>query len=106
MEKEMPMDKKLNCWEVKKCGRQPRGGNVREFGVCPAATYILADGVNCGEKGGRVCWSIAGTLCDGRIQGSFVDKQLCCMVCDFYKTVKQEEGRDRFRMMAPGVKAA
>jgi len=27
---------KLNCWEFKKCGRQPGGPKVAELGVCPA----------------------------------------------------------------------
>ncbi|MGE5174112.1 MAG: two-CW domain-containing protein, partial [Betaproteobacteria bacterium] len=28
---------KLNCWEHKKCGRQPGGHKVAELGVCPSA---------------------------------------------------------------------
>ena len=28
----------INCWEVKKCGREPGGAKVAELGVCPAST--------------------------------------------------------------------
>jgi hypothetical protein len=32
--------KKLNCWEVKKCGREPGGVKVKELGVCPASELM------------------------------------------------------------------
>ena len=57
--------KKLNCWEFKQCGRQKGGENAGDLGVCPAATEEAADGLNCGKKGGRACWALAGTLCGG-----------------------------------------
>jgi len=28
--------KNNNCWEYKKCGREPGGIKVHELGVCPA----------------------------------------------------------------------
>jgi len=31
-------DKKKNCWEFMKCGREPGGVNAIELGVCRAAT--------------------------------------------------------------------
>jgi hypothetical protein len=40
---------------------------------------------------GRSCWVLAGTLCGGRIQGTFAQKYENCTVCDFYKSVKDEE---------------
>ena len=52
-----------NCWEVMKCGRQPGGEKVGEFGVCPAAEPSEFDGTNRGTYGGRFCWAIAGTFC-------------------------------------------
>lgn len=65
----------MNCWEVKKCGREANGNKVSEFGVCPA--YV--------KNAGEACWMVAGTFCGGRVQGSFAEKEKNCMLCDFYK---------------------
>jgi len=81
-----------NCWEHKKCGRQPGGAKVKELGVCPVATSNRANGLNHGCNGGRACWVIAGSLCGGKVQGSFASKMSSCMACDFYLAVKAEEG--------------
>jgi len=84
--------KKLNCWEYKKCGRQPGGANVAEFGICPAAMEEKADGFNGGKNAGRVCWAIANTLYDGKVKGTLVEKISNCMECDFFRLVSSEEG--------------
>lgn len=86
-------DKKLNCWEVKQCGREPGGERAQEFGVCPAAEAQKADGIHAGKNGGRCCWVIQGTLCKGAmVQGSYTEKFCAdCQECDFYKAVKKEE---------------
>lgn len=85
---------KLNCWEHKKCGREPGGAKVIELGVCPAAE-IKISGVNSGDSGGRCCWVVAGTFCAGKAQGSFAAKLANCMLeCEFYKLVMDEEGAD------------
>lgn len=84
--------KKLNCWEFKKCGREPQGARVQELGVCPAAQEAVLDGVHGGVKSGRSCWIVAGTYCKGEVQGSFAQKYHNCSQCDFYKSVKAEEG--------------
>ncbi len=94
--------KKMNCWEVMKCGREPGGSKVHELGVCPAATDVSCDGLNGGKNGGRICWAITGTFCGGEVQGSFAQKRLSCMNCDFYKQVKAEEGLDNFVQLKPG----
>ncbi len=51
----VPLDaskmKRRNCWEVKKCGRQPGGEKVEELGVCPAAELSEYDGINQGTCG-------------------------------------------------------
>jgi len=86
---------KQNCWELKKCGREPGGAKVAEFGVCPAAIETRLDGVNFGKNGGRACWAIAGTLCDGKVQGSFACKVGDCITCDFFKKVGSEEGANK-----------
>jgi len=83
---------KMNCWEFKKCGREPGGAKSTELGVCPAATEIKVANVNGGKNGGRCCWVIAGTLCGGKVQGSFALKYSNCVMCEFYKKVGVEEG--------------
>ncbi len=85
---------KKNCWEVMKCGREPGGKNVREHGVCPAATDERLEGTHSGKKAGRACWVIAGTFCDGAVQGMFAQKYKDCTVCEFFRQVKREEGAD------------
>jgi hypothetical protein len=83
---------KRNCWEFKKCGREPGGAKATEFGVCPAATEVRLTGKNSGKNGGRACWAIAGTLCGGKVQGAFAAKVASCLACDFYTEVGKEEG--------------
>ncbi|MGA7878649.1 MAG: hypothetical protein WCA08_23515, partial [Desulfoferrobacter sp.] len=73
------LQKQVNCWEYKQCGRQPGGKNVHELGVCPAATDASFDGINCGMNAGRICWAVAGTCCGGKIQGTFAEKRVSCI---------------------------
>ncbi|HUU69563.1 MAG TPA: hypothetical protein VM186_08565 [Planctomycetota bacterium] len=91
------MPEKKNCWELKKCGREPGGSKTGEFGPCPASTDKAADklngGGNGGGNGGRICWAITGTLCGGKVQGTFAQKRLSCVSCTVLATVKEEEGR-------------
>lgn len=83
---------KQNCWQYKKCGREPGGANAREHGICPAVSEARIDGVNSGHNGGRCCWVVAGTMCDGAPKGTFADKYESCAMCDFFLKVKEEEG--------------
>jgi hypothetical protein len=83
--------KKKNCWEFKKCGREPGGERVRELGVCPAAAEHRLDSVHGGRMAGRSCWVVAGTLCKGQVQGTFAMKFGSCETCDFYLAVREEE---------------
>ncbi|GAB4339428.1 MAG: hypothetical protein Kow0089_12310 [Desulfobulbaceae bacterium] len=83
-----------NCWEYFRCGRQPGGDKAAEQGVCPAAVAHKLDGTNDGVNGGRSCWAIAGTLCRGRVQGSFAQKLGDCLKCDFYDIVRRDQGDD------------
>lgn len=83
--------KKLNCWEFNNCGREPGGANANEFGTCPASTEKKLDGIHGGRNAGRACWVVEGTLCNGKIQGSFSKKYDTCMACDFCVKVKEEE---------------
>lgn len=83
--------KKLNCWEHKKCGRQPGGHKEKELGVCPVTVHRELDGAHEGTAGGRACWAIAGSLCGGRVQGTYAQKLANCWRCDFMNRVKDEE---------------
>ena len=85
------MGSKLNCWQVKLCGRQPFGDKVAELGVCPAASDSSIDGINSGKNGGRICWAISGTFCGETVQGTFAQKQTSCLSCEFMQLVKKEE---------------
>jgi hypothetical protein len=85
---------KKNCWEVKKCGREPGGVKAKELGICHAATETKLDGTNQGKNAGRSCWGVTGTLCGGKVQGSFATKMSNCLECDFYKEVQNEEGKN------------
>jgi len=69
------MEASMNCWEFKKCGRQKGGAKVAELGVCPAY-----------PNHGTHCAHIAGTLCGGKLQGSFAMKLANCMKCEFYQS--------------------
>ena len=82
----------LNCWEFKKCGRITGGAKAAELGICPAAVESRTTGMNRGLNGGRACWAIAGTLCDGVVQGTFASKISSCLKCKFYQLVNEEEG--------------
>jgi hypothetical protein len=81
-----------NCWEFKRCGRQPGGNRVADLGVCPASTLEKATGINGGLNGGRTCWAIVGTLCRGQVQDSIEAKLRHCVGCDFRLRTVQEEG--------------
>jgi hypothetical protein len=83
---------RLNCWEFKRCGREPGGERVNDLGACPAADCPHLDGVHRGRQAGRVCWLVAGTMCGGEVQGTFASKLSDCRQCDFYMTVRDEEG--------------
>ncbi|MBI5409638.1 MAG: hypothetical protein HZA14_09765 [Nitrospirae bacterium] len=84
------MTRKTNCWEFTKCGREPGGANADELGVCLTSIYTQFDGINGGKNGGRVCWAISGTLCNGNVQGALAEKQSYCMACGFYKKLLDE----------------
>ena len=82
---------KLNCWEFKKCGREPGGVRTSDLGICPATREPRLDGIHDGNNGGRSCWVLAGTLCGGEVQGAFAKKYKNCETCEFYRRVKKEE---------------
>ncbi len=71
----------MNCWEFKKCGREDGGRNAAELGICPAYPYS-----------GNRCARIAGTLCGGKVQGTFAVKLVNCMQCDYYQSPHYDKG--------------
>jgi two-component system NtrC family sensor kinase len=64
--------KNVPCWEYMQCGR-----DVNDEIKCPAYPHF-----------GQVCWAVAGTLCAGKIQGTFAQKINDCRNCRFYKKSK------------------
>lgn len=82
----------LNCWEFKKCGREPSGAKADELGVCPAAVDDKYEGVNRGKRCGRSCWLVSGTMCDIKMKGKRLKKQWECSQCMVFQVVREEEG--------------
>ncbi len=74
-------DRRLNCWEIKKCGREGGGVKAGELGVCPAY-----------PNHGHSCAALDGTLCGGKVQGTFAEKLRNCINCNFYQS-EHYEGR-------------
>lgn len=60
--------------------------------MCTAARPGPHSGFNDGVDGGRICWAVAGTLCEGKVDGLNASKHLSCGQCDVFKTVQKEEG--------------
>ena len=84
--------KKPNCWEYKKCGREPGGAKTNELGIRAASTEARVQGVNSGKNAGRTCWALRSTLCGSQVQGVFAQKLSNCLKCEFYQLVGTEEG--------------
>lgn len=94
--------KKFNCWELKKCGREPGGDRAEVIGVCPSAVDESSNKINSGKNGGRICWSIAGTFCAGKVQGDFAQQTVSCMTCEVFSLIKQEESVETFILLKRG----
>lgn len=65
----------MNCWEYMKCGRN-RDSALK----CPAFPHF-----------GRICWVVAGTYCEGKVQGTFAQKCENCKKCEYYQFAKKEQ---------------
>jgi hypothetical protein len=63
------------CWEYMKCRRE-----VNSELKCPAYPNF-----------GRACWAVAGTFCEGKVQGTFAQKYQDCKKCEFYNKASQKE---------------
>ena len=71
-----------NCWEITKCGREKGGVKISELGECIASKEGL----------GHSCWAIAGTLCDGEVQGTVAQKIGYCTSCQVHKVYNRARG--------------
>ena len=76
-----------NCWEFMQCGKEPGGEKVAEFGICRMTIDESLNGLNSGINGGRICWTIAGTVCLGKVQGTFAKELGSCVKCNFFKSI-------------------
>jgi CheY-like chemotaxis protein len=85
---------KQNCWEFHGCGREPGGANVKEQGICVVTIERKLNGVHSGENAGRACWSVLGTIKNGKMQSTFSQKYRSCEKCEFYKMVRKDEGEN------------
>ncbi len=86
------MNNKRNCWDFMKCGKGPGGSRVEDEGICPVAEESMADGLNGGENGGRICWIIAETCDNDKVQCSDFHRKDSCFSCEFRYKVMNEEG--------------
>ena len=71
------------------CGR-----GSAEGGPCPACSVESLDGAHGGNNGGRACWVVTDTLCEGKVSGGYDRKIAVCRKCAFYHRVAVEEGLD------------
>ena len=94
--------RRVNCWEIIKCGREPGGDRVDAHSPCPAALDAISDGVNGGVCGGRVCWAISGTFCGTEVEANEAARLASCFGCNFFSQVLQEEGTLQFKLLKPG----
>jgi len=60
------------CWEHMQCKQ-----DVNHDESCPAYPHF-----------GRICWAVAGTLCAGKIQGTYAQKIHDCHRCGYYRMVQ------------------
>ncbi|MBU0673396.1 MAG: hypothetical protein KJ950_01980 [Proteobacteria bacterium] len=87
----MPNNKKMNCWEHKKCGYELGGINAGILKVCPASSENILNGVHSGTNAGRCCWVVMNTCCCGNANRSFAEKYKNCQQCEFYQLVLEED---------------
>ena len=86
----------MNCWEFKKCGREKGGARAAELGVCPAW-----------PDHGRLCAHMVGTLCGGKVQGTFALKTKDCQQCEFFKSEHYDHSNpNRYYLKKEGPKPA
>ena len=63
---------------------------MRDLGICPSATETKLDGIHGGINAGDLL-GCGRHLLQRTGAGTFGQKYKSCEICDFYRTVKQEE---------------
>ncbi|WP_457574442.1 sensor histidine kinase [Desulfolithobacter sp.] len=71
-------DSKTPCWKCLGCGVE-KDPSFR----CPAYPYF-----------GRICWAVAGTMCAGRVMGTYAEKIRDCRKCPFFMRRHQIAGQE------------
>jgi hypothetical protein len=83
-------DTGLNCWEYKKCGREPGGKYVEKYGICLVAIEKNCDGLNGGKNGGRSCWLWRESACAKIMKKSSIQNIRECRACAVYNSIKSK----------------
>jgi signal transduction histidine kinase len=79
---------KAQCWEVVRCGMETAGHNSDR---CPAYPNY-----------GRICWSVAGTLSEAKVDCRVAEKIGDCRKCAFYQLVQPScPGETPFPLAGP-----
>jgi len=78
----------LNCWEIRKCGREKGGEHEEEFGECPVSEMNM----------GHSCWVIAGSFHDGepycpRVKNKKIRSCIECGVFKMYSRTGPDKGK-------------
>jgi len=81
----------MNCWEFKKCGREPDGENAEKLGVCETSVESKFDGINHGNNAGRYCWKVKISEENNNVADKTLSAIMTCIECDFFIKVKAEE---------------
>ncbi|MCI5219061.1 MAG: hypothetical protein D3914_07680 [Candidatus Electrothrix sp. LOE2] len=84
-------ENRINCWEFKKCGREPGGRNIEKYGCCSVPVSIEYDGMNNGKNGGRSCWILRESACEKIMRACRVDEIKECRQCHFHTYVRKTE---------------
>ncbi|MDH3394209.1 MAG: hypothetical protein OEL66_09380 [Desulfobulbaceae bacterium] len=79
-----------NCWEIMECGREQGGDRMTELGECIASKEGL----------GHSCWAIAGTLCEGEVQGTMAQKLGFCTSCQVHRLYNRSRGEQGTEVIA------
>jgi len=90
-------NKKLNCWEHMDCKHRPGKGDAFCSDMCPAVTGSTFSGINSGVNAGRFCWAVAGSFSQEKPACQFIQEGNECTECEFYQTVRAEEGTEKIR---------
>jgi DNA-binding transcriptional regulator YiaG len=73
--KRMTQGNSCSCWDIRNCPPE-----VRE--VCPAWEFNV----------GGLCWFINGTICLGKVQGSWTKKMKVCRKCEVFAETVNPRG--------------